>query len=486
MQVEPRLSKEVHGVVSERAAGEFEREPVPESAFQTDWSFATVFAGRHTAAPELVIGPEFVLAGASAFSMFMGLIVGNILAVLSWRYVCAPIAAAKRFSTYYTVERIFGKYPLALYNVMIAMTLATIAGVMYIIAGTALCSPTGWTTPEGTDWFVSDVRVMLVIIGLGLVTTVVAMYGFSFVTTVSYWLTPPMFIVIFYMVYRSCDELGVTLGNIYDVASEKVFTEELVAGKAKRDFMACVLLAWFQDQFVHLGMVDLTLFRFAPTTKAGWMSAFGMFPGHYFLWIGACFIYAAQLQNDPKADVLPGKVAYRLAGVPGLIAIVFAGWSTANPFLYAGGLALKSTFAVFGLNQIPVRTTTAILGLVAIVPALMPFFVFSFAASLTLFGSILTPVGAIILADFYVLPRIGLISDYSYEQGADCSKTNVPAVIAWGWSSMLTLVLQVYNVVDFWYTPLVSWPVAFMMYVQLSRSMHPRAWEMMDTELSLK
>jgi hypothetical protein len=72
--------------------GEFEREPVPQQSLLGFKSFIGMYAGEHTAGTELMIGPLFVAAGVSAFDVVVGLIVGNLLAVLSWIFLCAPIA----------------------------------------------------------------------------------------------------------------------------------------------------------------------------------------------------------------------------------------------------------------------------------------------------------------------------------------------------------------------------------------------------------
>merc|ERR1719491_1423336 len=111
--------------------------------------------------------------------------------------------------------------------------------------------------------------------------------------------------------------------------------------------LVVILTAFVQDQFCHIGCIDLTLFRFAKSANVGWQSAWGMFLGHFFLWIGAGVLYRSQaeyLGYEPEG-VSPAEVAYRLASYAGILAIVFASWSTANPFLYAGGLGLKSCLA---------------------------------------------------------------------------------------------------------------------------------------------
>ena len=85
---------------------EFERESVPESKLKSLRSFVGMYAGEHTAGTEFMIGPLFVTHGVSAFDVLVGLFLGNLMAVLSWRFLCAPIAVSVRQTMYYHLERI--------------------------------------------------------------------------------------------------------------------------------------------------------------------------------------------------------------------------------------------------------------------------------------------------------------------------------------------------------------------------------------------
>ena len=73
---------------------EFDREPVTEDRLHNGGRFAAVFSGEHVAGTEFVIGAFFVLHGVNAFDLLVGLLIGNLLAVLSWTFVCAPIATS--------------------------------------------------------------------------------------------------------------------------------------------------------------------------------------------------------------------------------------------------------------------------------------------------------------------------------------------------------------------------------------------------------
>jgi NCS1 family nucleobase:cation symporter-1 len=95
--------------IVEVAGGEFEREAVPESKLKSWKSFLGMYAGEHAAGTEFMIGPLFLTAGVSAFDLIVGLLLGNFLAVLSWRFLTAKIAVENRLTLYYQLEKICGK-----------------------------------------------------------------------------------------------------------------------------------------------------------------------------------------------------------------------------------------------------------------------------------------------------------------------------------------------------------------------------------------
>ena len=72
------------------ASNEYERQPVPEEKTKGLGSFVGLFGSEHVAATELLIGPLFVIHGVSAFDVLVGLLVGNLLAVLSWTLFVTP------------------------------------------------------------------------------------------------------------------------------------------------------------------------------------------------------------------------------------------------------------------------------------------------------------------------------------------------------------------------------------------------------------
>ena len=85
---------------------EFDREPVSDGRLLGPGHFAASFAGEHVAATEFVIGASFVSWGAAIGDVFVGLAVGNLLAVLNWTLLCAPVAVDTRLTLYWYLRRI--------------------------------------------------------------------------------------------------------------------------------------------------------------------------------------------------------------------------------------------------------------------------------------------------------------------------------------------------------------------------------------------
>ena len=159
-----RASQSTQDVVNE-----FEREPVPERARLGFKSFVGMYAGEHTAGTELMIGPLFVASGVSAFDLVVGLFVGNLLAVLSWTFMTAPIATRARLTLYYQLEKICGRGLVTLYNLANGVMFCFLAGAMITVSATASacgsisrCRSLTTSIPTAWAWVVA-----VVLLGVG-------------------------------------------------------------------------------------------------------------------------------------------------------------------------------------------------------------------------------------------------------------------------------------------------------------------------------
>ncbi len=68
-----------------------------------------------------------------------------------------------------------------------------------------------------------------------------------------------------------------------------------------------------------------------------------MYLGHYHrLDRGVDPLRRAVARGPGNTAVLPGPLAYRACGIAGLICVIVAGWTTANPTIYRAGLAFQA------------------------------------------------------------------------------------------------------------------------------------------------
>ena len=188
---------------------EYDREPVAESELKSGRYFAGLFAGEHVAATEFVIGAFFVLHGITLFDLVVGLLVGNLLAVLSWTFICAPIATRTRLTLYWYLRKIAGPGLTAFYNVLNAVLYCILAGAMIAVAATAVGLGFGLKTPALTDVFPNSVSWVFIALAIGGVITLLAILGFERLSRFAGICAPWIFVVFIAGAIASLPRLGV-------------------------------------------------------------------------------------------------------------------------------------------------------------------------------------------------------------------------------------------------------------------------------------
>lgn len=444
---------------------EFERTPVPESHLKKLGSFIGMYTGEHTAGTEFVIGPLFVAHGVSAAGLVSGLLVGNLLAVLSWALLCAPIATKTRLTLYYLLEKICGSKLTAVYNIVNALMFCFLAGSMIAVSATAVGIPFDLTMPTLNDWLPNSVGWIAAVAIVGAVTTLVAMFGYAQVARVASIAAPWMILVFVASAVAVLPELGVTsISNFWDVAKEKIWTGVPLEGQSKFTFWHVMFFAWFCNMAMHIGMADLSILRYAKKWQYGFSSAAGMYVGHYIAWMASGILYALfLLESNYSSEFAPGPVAYRAAGFAGALCVIIAGWTTANPTIYRAGLALQAIRPKWKTWRV-----TMVVGMITTAAACFPALVMKLLDFVALYGLVLMPMGAVILMDFYVLPRIGIKSNYAENSG---KSINVSAAAAWILTLLFSLFLNQYYGVEIFFLGLPGWFVAATVYLSASRIM---------------
>ncbi|MBM3295491.1 MAG: hypothetical protein FJY82_13360 [Candidatus Aminicenantes bacterium] len=379
---------------------EFDREPVDSGKLQPWTKFAGMFAGEHVAATEFVIGAFFVLHGVTARDLLFGLLFGNLLAVLSWTFICAPIAVRTRLTLYWYVRKVAGPGIMVVYNAANAVLYCILAGAMIAVSATALGLAFGIRSPALSDVLPRSPAWVLLTFVLGALFTLLAILGFAKLSRFAQVASPWIFVIFIAGALAALPKLGVhpDFSNFGEIARTKIWTGLPVAGQEKLGLWHILFFAWFCNLAMHVGLSDMAVFRYAKRWSYGLFSAFGMFPGHMLAWMASGIMVAAV-----GREMNPGLMAYEAAGLAGVGALLVAGWTTANPTLYRAGLALQTITPNW-----PRWKTTLAAGTATTVLACFPVVFMKLLDYVALYGLVLMPVGAVVFAEHWVLPRLGI------------------------------------------------------------------------------
>jgi len=422
---------------------EFEREPVAADRLQPPRYFAGLFAGEHVAGTEFTIGALFVALGVSTRDVVIGLLLGNLMAVLTWTFLCAPIAVQTRLTLYWYLRRIAGPGTTVIYNVLNAFLFCILAGCMITVSASAVRIPFGIPVQQG--WLPTDYRFAVVVVAIGAVVVTLAILGFKSLARFSAVCSPWMILMFFaggivaipYIVAHTTgvERIG-GFGDFWRMASANVWTGVDAQGQATHAFWRVAAFAWICNLAMHAGLSDMAILRYARSHWYGLFSAFGMIIGHYFAWIlagimGAC---AMLLLNKTMNEIDPGELAYRTLGWSGILAVIVAGWTTSNPTLYRAGLAFQAVTPGW-----PRWAVTLAAGAVTTIMAISPKVFTGLLNFVGIYGLLLAPVGAIVFTEHWIFPRIGLTRYWAQYRKV---RFSWPVLATWAIAIAFALLIQ--------------------------------------------
>jgi purine-cytosine permease-like protein len=453
---------------------EYEREPVPQKAQLGFMSFLGQYAGEHTAGTELMIGPLFVAAGVGASDLVLGLLVGNFLAVLSWTLMTAPIATGVRLTLYNQLEKIAGRRFVVVYNAVNGIAFCFLAGSMITVSATAFGVWFGFPMPGLNDLYPNSLGWVVAVLAIGTIVAFVAAAGYKVVARVANYAAPWMVLVFIAFglvgLRDFIEATGTTvrgLGDLWHLADTTIWPGRApLPGQVKFTFWHVMFFSWFTNMAMHVGMSDLSVFRYAKKARYGLATAAGMYLGHFLAWIAASILYALQLHRDPtNIDVLPGPLAAQAAGLIGLLCVIIAGWTTANPTIYRAGLAFQAIVPKASRFKVTFAT-----GLACAVAGMFPAIAMKLLDFVALYGLILMPMGAVVFCDYWLMKRFGMQPFYAE---ADGRSVNWAPALAWIVTLFLCLLAVEMGYMQIYFASLPGWFVASALYLVLSK-LHQR------------
>jgi len=495
--------------------GEYEHTRVPDKALKGGGKFWGMYAGEHAAGTEFMIGPLFLLSGVALKDIFLGLFVGNLFAVLCWRYLCAPIAVKARYTLYFQLEKIAGSRLVKFYNLANGVLFCFLAGAMITVSATAVGIPFNMEMPTIDALYPNSVAFVVIVLLVGAVIAVVAAKGYDSVAKFANVASPWMVLVFLACGFVALKQIGAadwdglssiwtnsidfsqalsakpfeksSIADLMELlrqrpdlvpaaleafkvpdleALAKVTSENFAGGSAKSSmgFWSVALFAWFCNSAMHIGMADLSVFRFAKKANSGWATAGGMYVGHYMAWIAAAFMLAAQIKATGDSNPVPGPMAANAAGLAGIICVIVAGWTTANPTIYRAGLAFQAMIP--GSSR---TVMTLVAGGLATIAGVFPAFAWKLLTFVGFYGTVLAPMGAIIVADWY-FARKARFQQFAAEKNG--TRFNLAVLLAW----LIPVLIATYYIkfagVESWFCILPCWIASGILHIVFSRVFH--------------
>ncbi|MFK8010367.1 MAG: cytosine permease [Saprospiraceae bacterium] len=446
-----------------------EQLPVPKHKLH-DWThFAGLYAAEHVAATEFVIGATFVALGAKTMDIILGLLIGNILAVLSWTLITTPIAVETRLSLYTYLNKIAGDSMSKLYNWANILIFTVISAAMVTVSSTAVRF--AFEIPAQLNWYPTNLWFVLIVLLVGVFVVFVAIYGFNAVSDFSGICAPWLFTMfacgaIVLMPALSLDVLGVTLPagwtDFVEIGNQSIWTGLNSDGEPGIGLVEVIGFGWAANTITHFGLIDMALLRFAKKKSYGLATSTGMLFGHYIAWIAAGIMGAgtAVILGKSIVQLDPGDVAFYALGWSGFVIVIVAGWTTAITNLYRAGLAAQAIYS----NQ-SLRKTTTIVGIAMVIIACFPFVFSQILPLLTYAGLLVVPVGAIVFTEHQLFPKIGYTRYWSKFQDY---KNSTPAVLSWILGLIFGFGLNMLDVMSFYYLFIPTWFFTILVYTFLA------------------
>ncbi|MCL1046749.1 hypothetical protein L2737_15660 [Shewanella electrodiphila] len=447
-----------------------EQLPVAKEKLHGWKHFAGLYAGEHVAATEFVIGATFVALGASTKDIIIGLLIGNLLAMCSWWLITTPIAVETRMSLYHYLNKIAGNSMTKLYNWANVIIFTVISAAMITVSSTAVRFL--FDIPAQLNWYPNNFWFVLIVLAVGSIVVLVAMYGFTTVANFSKICAPWLFVIFLsgsFALFPAIANhvLGTTTLNSWadfmQIGDTSIWTGVNDKGETGIGLLEVIGFAWAANSITHFGLIDMAILRYAKRKSYGLFSGVGMFFGHYLAWISAGIMGAgtAVLLQTSITQLDPGDVAYHALGLTGFVIIIVAGWTTANANLYRAGLAAQSIF-----TQVSRRKATAVVGIVTVIVACFPFVFTQMLPLLTYAGLIVVPVGGIVFAEHVLFPKIGLTRYWAKYQNLSKS---TPAIASWGLALLFGFGLNYIDIISFYYLFIPTWVFTIVIYTLLAK-----------------
>ncbi len=373
------------------------RAQVPAAESVSGLAIAVVVIGVSITLPAFLVGTQLIGSlglADGALAIFLG---GFLTACIG--YLTMRVGTETRLSTYSVIRFCFGGKGSHLVNLILAVTLFGWYGVTAALFGRALSRAV-----EDAFGVVAPSSVFT--IGGGVLMVVTTIYGFRAIDRLSRIAVPLLVALLLYGVWKVLG--GASLAELSSVPGRPG------AGIASISAAVSIVIGSF---FVGVTLVP-DLARFARRRRDAITGA--------FLSYGMGFPLVLMLAGLPvlvsaDTDLISSMTALGL-GIPALVVMVFATWTTNINNLYSASLSIARILP--NVRDWLITLVSGVIGTLLALAGIMDHFV----DFLILLGIIVPPIAGIYVADYFLLrpTRINFSED-----GAPVPDFRWDAVAAW-------------------------------------------------------
>lgn len=397
-------------------------QPVPQNERRSWWEITFITSGFSLAVSGMFAGAALATE-MTLMSVIGTILLGNILLTVIGGAMGA-IGATTGVPTSMIAKRAFGRYAAILISLLWAIVLV------------------GWFSVQ-TGFFGQAINAMLPRDNFLTSTSIASLWGGALMITTAF---------IGYKAIRMLSNVAIPLLLILSVVG--IWTAlSYVGGWSELETVTegslTVLSATtiVVGTFVTGAVIQPDISRFAKSAKDAWIAMFlGMVVANGFIvFAGAVTALAMGTGDLPAAMVSLGL------GIPGLIILIGAQWTSNDSNLYSASISFANVFKIKrAYIVLIVGIVGTILGAIGVADY--------FTLFLSTIGTIIPPIAGVVVADYYILNK----EKYLKRNYTD-SNIIWPAFLAWGIGILAGLFL------NFGIAAVNSLVVAFLVHLLLSK-----------------
>ena len=383
--------------------------------YKNFWQMLVVMVGFTYFSPSMLAGGQLGL-GLNFTNFVIAILLGNLF-LAAYTGVLAHIGQTTRMNFDLLSKKAFGNTGSKLPSLLVGLTQMGWFGV-----GIAM-----FAIPVAKLYGINTYLLVLI---LGAMMTLTSVKGIKALSVFGSIAVPLITVLGFYSMYRSISDVG-GVGQLFSETPAQPIT--LTAA-----------LSIVIGNFISGGTSTPNFTRFANNRMNAIISTvIAFFIGNILMFsFGATG--AAAFNMPDIFDVL----IFQGLTIPAILSLGFNIWSTNNNALYTSGLSISN------VTKLPMKWMTLSAGTIATLLAI--FLYNNFVSYLSLLGSMIPPVGAVIIIDYFM-------SKDQYQEVETAREWNWNAIIAVIVGIALGLIIQV------GITPINSLIVASVVYIVLSK-----------------